>query len=51
MKAEVTEAKEKGKKIIYIDEVVFSPSTILKFAWSRKGTNVEVPDKRQFVKT
>jgi len=49
MKEEVEKAKEKGKKIIYIDEVVFSPATLMKFAWS--GMNIEVADKRQYVKT
>jgi len=51
MQGEVQKAREEGKKVIYIDEVVFSPATALKFAWSGKGTNIEVADKRQYVKT
>jgi len=51
MRGEVAEARKEGKKVIYIDEVVFSPATTFKFAWAGKGSNVEVADRRQLVQT
>ena len=51
MKHELTEAIARGAKIIFIDEAIFSPSTVLKRSWSARNSSIEIKDMRKKVKT
>ena len=43
---ELSEAKEQGRKILYLDECIFSKLTFLSKDWSRKNTNLTVDQKQ-----
>ena len=51
MKHELTEAIARGAKIIFIDEAIFSLSTVLKRSWSAPNSSIEIKDMRKKVKT
>jgi hypothetical protein len=44
-------AIDRGAKLIFLDEAVFSPATVLKRSWSALNSNIEIKDLRKKVKT
>ena len=42
---------ERKSKIIFVDEAIFSPATMLKRTWSLPNDNVKIVDMRDKVKT
>ena len=42
---------EKGSKIIFVDEAIFSPATMFKRTWSLPNDNVKIIDMRDKVQT
>ena len=51
MLEKMTSAIERQAKILYVDEAIFSPVTMLKWTWSLPNDNVKVTDLRKKVKT
>jgi len=51
MRDEVQRDRKEERRMLYIDEVVFSQATTLQKAWAAKGENIEVRDKRNLLET
>ena len=51
MRHQINAAIDRHAKIVYIDEAVFSPVTMLKRSWSLPNDNTQITDLRNKVKT
>ena len=51
MRSEVVDAINSGARIIFVDEAVFSPATMLKRSWSNKNSSIRIKDVRNKIKT
>ena len=51
MKEEYESAHSSGARIIFIDEAVFSPQTMLEKSWSGRNESINVQDLRNRMKT
>lgn len=49
MRRQMLNEIEKGSKIIFVDEAIFSPATMLKRTWSLPNDNVKIIDMRDKV--
>ena len=51
MKEEYESALSSGAKVIFVDEAVFSPQTMLDRSWSARNDSINVEDLRYKMKT
>jgi hypothetical protein len=51
MRAKYEEALSQGARVIFVDEAVFSPNTMLLRSWAAPYQSIEVEDIRNKLKT